>query len=162
MGGYRDQDKKAANEQVKNALGERLAELREQRGWKQETLAGMTRIKRSTISKFETGEQLPSSRQMAELVKAFDLGMSDVAALNGLLLSSGSQPVSAGGSAGEGGPATLQGFLKKHDQHLKPWEISKLSEISACIHADPYLRTGDRFWKAILKVVRDFAIDPTA
>jgi transcriptional regulator with XRE-family HTH domain len=63
-------------EQVEERLAARLAELRVERGWSLDELAGRTGVSRSTLSRLERGEISPTAALLGRLCAAYERPMS--------------------------------------------------------------------------------------
>lgn len=61
--------------------GERLAELRKDKGWKQKELAAMLGIKEKTVSAYENNITYPSGSVQEKIARIFDISLDY---LNGL------------------------------------------------------------------------------
>ena len=59
----------------KKALGQRLAAVREQKGWKQEFVAGELGVKKATVSAWETGRNMPDALFLKRLAKLYGIGV---------------------------------------------------------------------------------------
>lgn len=62
-------------QRLARAIGRRIRELREERGWDQVDLEAAidSKVGRTTISNFETGVRLPSLRTLLCVAEAFDV-----------------------------------------------------------------------------------------
>lgn len=62
---------------IAKLIGRRIRELRIERGWDQVDLEAYVdeRVKRATISDYETGRRLPSMPTLAALARAFEVEM---------------------------------------------------------------------------------------
>lgn len=59
---------------IAQVVGERVRQLRDARGWKQQTLAEMIGAKsHSTIAEIETGTRFPTARKLRALARVFDV-----------------------------------------------------------------------------------------
>lgn len=67
------------NNVMTGLVGERVRQLRDARGWKQQTLAEMIGAKsHSTIAEIETGSRFPSSSKLRALARVFDVSVSSL------------------------------------------------------------------------------------
>ena len=55
------------------SLGDKIAELRRQRGWSQENLAERLGVTRQSVSKWESGASDPSTTNLIALAKLYGL-----------------------------------------------------------------------------------------
>lgn len=60
------------------ALGWRVHQLRESKGWTQETLAGRAALDRSYVAGIEAGLRNPSTKALAKLARAFSVTLSEL------------------------------------------------------------------------------------
>ncbi|HLJ28530.1 MAG TPA: helix-turn-helix transcriptional regulator [Candidatus Angelobacter sp.] len=60
---------------VQRALGERIRQLRKQKGWSQNALASMCRIDPSYISRIEHGETNPRCSVLKAIAEELDVSM---------------------------------------------------------------------------------------
>ena len=56
-------------------IGRRLKQLREERGWTQQTLAGKAGVSQSTVAGVETGAQLPGATLLGRLSELFRVNL---------------------------------------------------------------------------------------
>ena len=56
-------------------FGERLQELRKDRGWTQKELAVMLSLSWRTISSYETGQSMPNSDTLKSIARCFDISL---------------------------------------------------------------------------------------
>lgn len=63
---------------ILRALGWRVRQLRESRGWTQETLAGRAGLDRSYVAGIEAGLRNPSTKALAKLAKALGVTLSEL------------------------------------------------------------------------------------
>jgi transcriptional regulator with XRE-family HTH domain len=59
----------------KKQIGFRIKSLRTEKEWSQEELSRRLKVDRSTLSKIETGENVPSARILAELKRIFSISI---------------------------------------------------------------------------------------
>jgi len=59
------------------SLGSRIRQLREEKGWTQETLAEHANVDRSYIAGIEAGLRNPSFKAISKIVRGFGLTLSD-------------------------------------------------------------------------------------
>lgn len=57
---------------IARELGELIAERRNDRGWKQEQLAGGLGVTQGTVSRWESGERYPSIEMLKKLARVLD------------------------------------------------------------------------------------------
>lgn len=72
-----------ADRSVKATFGQRLRELRRQRGWSQERLAMEVGLDRSYVGSVERGERNISLENIAKFARTFNLPLSDLMDLDG-------------------------------------------------------------------------------
>jgi transcriptional regulator with XRE-family HTH domain len=75
--------KAAASEESRTpvgSLGERLATLRDERGWSIETLAERLGVSRQAVWYWETGQRLPRAKHFAKMIEALGLQEQDLLA----------------------------------------------------------------------------------
>jgi transcriptional regulator with XRE-family HTH domain len=60
------------------ALGWRVRQLRESKGWTQETLAGRAGLDRSYVAGIEAGLRNPSTKALAKLARALGATLSEL------------------------------------------------------------------------------------
>jgi transcriptional regulator with XRE-family HTH domain len=60
------------------ALGRRVRQLREAKGWTQETLAERANLDRSYIAGIEAGLRNPSMKAVAKIARGFGISLSNV------------------------------------------------------------------------------------
>jgi len=60
------------------ALGRRIRQLRDRKGWSQEALAEHADVQRSYLAEVELGRRNPSLKHLQKLAKAFHLGIADL------------------------------------------------------------------------------------
>jgi transcriptional regulator with XRE-family HTH domain len=60
------------------ALGWRVRQLRESKGWTQETLAGRAALDRSYVAGIEAGLRNPSTKALAKLARALGVTLSEL------------------------------------------------------------------------------------
>jgi transcriptional regulator with XRE-family HTH domain len=64
--------------EVKYKIGQRIIELRTQKGWTQSDLARACEKDRQAIQKFEGGNVNPTVYSLYEIAKALDISLSDL------------------------------------------------------------------------------------
>lgn len=60
---------------TKKSLGQKIRRLREERGWTQEELAHRLRTAGSTVSRWETGKQIPHPMALSALEQVFGVNL---------------------------------------------------------------------------------------
>ncbi len=63
-------------DRLSRRLGWRVRQLREARGWTQETLAGRAGLDRSYVAGIEAGLRNPSTKALAKLARALGVSLS--------------------------------------------------------------------------------------
>lgn len=58
---------------MKNKLAERIKELRVEKGYNQNKLATLCKVKQSCVSKWERGETLPDAEMIITLAETFNV-----------------------------------------------------------------------------------------
>ena len=59
-------------------IGERIRQLRLERGWTQETLANLLGVSRLAVARWETGERRPRKKYLDKLAEVFGLPMEEL------------------------------------------------------------------------------------
>jgi len=61
-----------------SCLGERIRQLRLEKGWTQEVLAQLLGVSRLAVARWETGERRPRKKYLAKLAEIFDVPMEEL------------------------------------------------------------------------------------
>ena len=69
-------------DQLKKKIGQRIIELRKQKGWSQSDLARVCSKDRQAIEKLENGKVNPTIYSLYEISKALKVSLSDLVKLN--------------------------------------------------------------------------------
>jgi transcriptional regulator with XRE-family HTH domain len=69
----------------KKLIGPRIRDLRTEKEWSQLELASLLKIHRSTLSKIETGDILPTTRILVELKRIFSISIDKLLANPGTM-----------------------------------------------------------------------------
>ena len=59
-------------------IGERIKQLRLERGWTQETLANLLGVSRLAVARWETGERRPRKKYLDKLAEVFGIPMEEL------------------------------------------------------------------------------------
>jgi len=65
-------------EQLKKKIGQRIVELRSQKGWSQSDLASACNKDRQAIEKLENGKVNPTIYSLLEIAKALEVSLKDL------------------------------------------------------------------------------------
>lgn len=65
-------------EQLKKKVGQRIVELRSQKGWSQSDLARASNKDRQAIEKLENGKVNPTVYSLLEIAKALEVNLKDL------------------------------------------------------------------------------------
>lgn len=84
------------NGNLRRRVGRNIAELREKRGWVQKELAPRLEISRSRLSKWESGDHMPSLEALVKMAEVLEVSLDELVRCGAVSEDSGLAPAQRG------------------------------------------------------------------